>query len=534
VPLTETLSGFFGDEYNRFMTGLDGLTLSDREREAKMTRRDRLNAAKPKLVEIPNWDDVIHLGPRLAVTKEQRDEYYQAARAGRTPALEAEVLQEIERRASRREAMARSAQPEFDRSWGSVLTAIDNVQDFLGAVSVLGRISLTIGAKVGLRAIPGLGTIVLAADVLSLALFIGQLAFPAWLALCAGPRAALRAGVGTLLTNQTFKRSTALAARGASRSLRWTGSPRFGAARISGAIGAALVIAQTTDQLFGIGISLGPIVGATMGAAYATEAKLRGEAVEVRRTPSVEHFYPRIQARLVDVPTSALYDRMTAAACWEQAALVLDIRSGATTSERQLTLASLIAAIGTLYRDWHHTNWQLDAPRLAAWHPTPPTHSVDVIGWQDFGDPSIAPAGPSWARDAGGPEYDIDQALQLQLPHVVAGIRQAIDAPRTDTERAFYGAVTNDATEALWLMLTDDPYSFRREFTPDWLATERMYAAGFIPHPGNDETRTQAFWDEALHRVENTRNAMQRLTDWTRLADEHQLDYIVAKPATFE
>ncbi len=534
MPLNETLSGFFTDEYQRFMRGLDGLTLSDRERELKMTRRDRINAAKPKLVEIPNWDDVIHLQPRLAVTKEQRDEYYQAARERRTAALDAEVVQEIESRANRREAMARSAQPEFDRAWGSVLTAIDNVQDFMGAVSVLGRLSLMIGAKVGLRAIPGLGTVILAADVLSLALFVGQLAFPAWLAMCAGPRDALRAGAGTLLTNQAFKRSTALAARGASRSLRWTGSTRFSAGRISGAIGAALVIAQTTDQLFGIGISLGPIVGATMGAAYATEARLRGEQVEVRRTPSVEHFYPRVQSRLVGLPTSALYDRMAAAACWEQAALVLDIRSGATVRERQLALASLLAAVGTLDRDWHHTNWQLDAPRLADWHPSPPTRSIDVVGWQDFGDPSLAPAAPSWTLDAGGEAYDLDRALTDQLPHVVAGIRQATDSPSTDTERAFYGVVINDATEALWLMLTDDPYAFRREFTPDWLATERMYAVGFIPHPGNDAARVQAFWDEALHRVENTRGAMQRLSDWVSLAMKHSLDYIIARPATLE
>ncbi len=531
MPLTETLSGFFNDEYNRFMRGLDGLTLTDRERQQKMTRRDRENAAKPKLVEIPNWDDVIHLAPRLAVTKEQRDEYYQARREQRTAALDAEVLQEIERRADRREAMARSAQPEFDRSWGSVLTAIDNVQDFLGAVSVLGRISLTIGAKVGLRAIPGLGTVILAADVLSLALFVGQLAFPAWLALCSGPRAALRAGVGTLLTNQTFKRSTALAARGASRSLRWTGSPRLSAARISGAIGAALVIGQTTDQLFGIGISLGPIVGATMGAAYATEAKLRGEAVEVRRTPSVEHFYPRVASRLAELPTTALYDRMTAAAVWEQSALVLDEHSGATTTERQLALVSLIAAIGTLWRDWRHTNWQLDLPRLADYRPTPASRGIDVVGWQDFGRPELLPPATEWPRDAGGPAYALDQALEHQLPRVTAGIRRAVDAPADDTTRAFYGAVVNDATEALWLLLTDDPYAFRRDFTPDWLATERMYAVGFIPHPGNDPARVQAFWDEALHRVENTRNAMQRLSDWTQLANEHQLDYIVARPA---
>src|SRR6266571_2394587 len=155
MPLSETLSGFFADEYQRFMRGLDKLQQPDRVYYGAAARRQAENAARPRLVQIPAWDDVLHISPRLAVTPEQTAEYRRSARAGFTPSLPPEVSQELARREARYDAMQRSPQPEFDRAWGSVMTAIDNVQDFTGAISVLGRVALSIGARVGLRAIPG-------------------------------------------------------------------------------------------------------------------------------------------------------------------------------------------------------------------------------------------------------------------------------------------------------------------------------------------------------------------------------------------
>jgi len=528
--LAETLSGFFEEEYNRFMAGLERMSRSEWEIQAKQTRRDRENAAKPKLVEVPRWDDVIKLEPRLAVTAEQRDEYWRAVRAGRDPQLGAETIQEIERRRAKRDAMARSAQPEYDRAWGSVMTAVDNVQDLLGAMSVLGRISLSVGGRLGARLLPGIGPLVIAADVLNLAMLAGQLLFPAWLAICAGPREALTALAGTAVTAGAFKGSSGLLARASARSLRWTGRPTLSARTIGGWIGAALVVGQSTEALFGRGISLGAIVGATMGAVYGAEAASRGEAVEVRRSPSAEHFGPRIRARLEALSTPALYDRMTAADVFTQAALVLSADSPATAEDRRATLAALNGAIGILWRDWRNSGWQADLPRLEQFRPTMQPRPVDLVGWPDltmYADPASV---SEWPRSWGGATYDRAAALQVVPGQVERGLHQLTEEAPAPIERAFASVLVNETTEGLWLLLTNDEASVRVELTPDWLAWERMSAAGVLPLPNQDEAKVQRWWDEALSRVENSKHALMTRAEWLRLAGEHQVDVVQLGP----
>lgn len=533
MPLTEPLSGFFEEEYGRFMGGLDKLTYSEREKQLKATRRDRANAALPRVVEIPGWNDVIHVRPRLQVTSEQRALYYQARRSGAQSFLAPEVVSEIQRREARRDAMSRSAQPEFDRAWGSVMTATDNVQDLLGSIAVFGRIALSIGARFGLRAIPGIGTILLASDVLNLAMFIGSIAFPAWLAMCAGFPAGARAAVGTALTKGAFKGGTAVLSRTAARSLTFSGRALASPRGITGLIGAALVVGQTTDQLFGYGISLGPIVGGTMGAAYGTEAKLRGEKVEVRASPSAAHFRPRIQHVLDALPTSALFERIQAADVLAQTALVLAGNSPATNEDRLLALMAFHAAIGTLWRDWKGSGWQDDTRYLVGWRPPGPRAVESATPWWDFppgrDEANVNEWPPSW----GGPTYDVDQAVLVIPAQVAAGIDSLMSSAPDAPTSSFAGAMLVDATEALWLFLTDDAHSLRPHFTPDWTAAERMASVGFIPHPVQDEATVQEWWNAVLASVENSKHAMKTLREWIGSAEEHHVAYFIAGPPTY-
>jgi len=531
--LGEALSGFFEEEYNRFMGGLERMSRNQWEIEAKQTRRDRENAAKPKLVEIPRWDDVIKVQPRLQVTSEQRDEYWRATRTGRTPNLPPEAIQEIERRRGRREAMQRSAQPEFDRAWGSVMTAIDNVQDLLSATSVMGRIALSVGGRIGLRLMPGLGPIILAADVLNWAMFAGQLAFPAWLLMCAGPREAGLALAGSALTMGAFKGSSGLLARASAKSLRFTGRPSLNARTIGGWIGAALVLGQVADSFFGVGLSLGPIVGTTMGAVYGGELAARGEPVEVRVSPSAIHFGPRIAERLAAIPTPALYDRLTAADVLVQAPLVLVGDSPASYVERRLAMASLSVAVGTLWRDWRGSGWQDDLELLEDFRPGSLPRPVDLVGWPDVTMTADWQDYSQWPRSWGGERFERGRAVAAIPRGVVAGLGELTDEPDDPVERAFMAVLLNDLVEALWLFLTDDEASVRVELSPDYLAIERLSAAGLLLWPNQDEANVQRFWDEALSRVENTRSSLQRRDEWVALAQKHQVDLVGLVPPTF-
>jgi len=533
VPLSEPLSGFFKDEYERFMRGLDSLTLSEREKQLSASRRDRANAALPRVIELPGWDDVVHVRPRLEVTSEQRRLYYQAQRSGAQSFLAPEVKSEIQRREARREAMGRSPQPDFDRAWGSVMTAVDNVQDLLGAVSVFGRIALTIGGKIGIRFIPGIGQVVLAANVLSLAMFIGQIAFPGWLTMCAGFPQGARAAIGTAVTAGTFKGATALASRGSARALTFKGGAYARQAGVKGLIGAVLVVAQTTDSLFGIGLSLGPIVGGTMGAVYGGAAKLRGENIEIRPSPSAKHFGPRIQHVLDALPTTALLERIKAADVFAQAALVLAGDSPATDHERLLTLMALHAAIGTLRRDWKGSGWQDDVRYLEGWRPAAPRASESRTPWWDFPPGQLGQDINNWPTSWGGPTYDVERAAQALAHQVPDGIERLMTKAPDTVTNSLAGVMLTDATEALWLFLTDDPDELKPHFTPDWTAAERMASVGFIPHPVQDEAKIQRWWDSVLSTVENSKHGMKRRQDWVQSAEQYQVFYFLTGPPTY-
>lgn len=554
MPLGEPLSGFFLDEYTRAMKGFDGLQGIEKPRTKAALRRDRENAARPRVVQIPGWDDVLHVRPRLPVTKDQAYEYYRATRRGFAPNLSPEVLHEMRRRAARQDAMARSPQPNFDRAWGSVMTAIDNVQDLLASVSVLGRVALTIGPRVGLRVIPGLGALVTAAEVLTYAMLLGQLAFPLWVGLCAGLKPGLHAFLGTAVTAGVFKGATGLLARSTGRSLAWqfktpvriathTGAafrtlqvlrapgfadPRF----IAGLVGVALVVGQTTDSLFGYGISLGPIVGATMGAAYSAEAIHRGEAVEFRSSPSAEHFGPRIRERLAELPTSALHDRILAADVWAHAALVLADDSPATDQDRLECMAATLAAIGILWQDWKGSGWQDDAYRLVGWQPEIVSSNPDGTGWWQLDRSATVPPASEWPESWGGRQYDPAKGAIVVPGAIARGLERAASRLQGFAEPAFIGAATVDGAETLWRLLTDDEDAVRPTMTPGWLAAERMTALGILPAPPEQTEKFQPFWNAVLARVDQSKNAMKTLAEWEQLATAHEVQLVILSPPT--
>ncbi len=531
--MPEPLSTFFVDEYNRFMKGLDSLSETDRERLTKTTWRDARDARKARVVAIPEWQDVLHVQARTPVTAEQKDEYWKAVKERRGVNLPADVTHEIERRRAKIEAMRLSPQPEFDRAWGAVMTALDNVQDLLSSVSVLGRIATSIGPRVGLRAIPGLGQVILAADVLNMAMMLGQFAFPAWLGLCAGPREALRAGIGTGLTRLAFKSGSNLLARSAARGLSFSSRRAVATRGVLGIIGSALVLGQTSDQLFGYGISLGPIVGGIMGAVYGAEARTRGVAVEIRSGPSVEHIGPRMAARLAAVPTAAFRDRLRAAETLACAPLILAAESPATAEDRLRTIAALAAAVPILRADFDGSGWSQELDRLTDWPVPPPPHAYDPVSWRELADPGDTLPPQEWPSSWGDKGYIAPQAAEPAALGVIDGLGGLLAAYHGRPEGAFVGIALGDLAEGVIQLYTEDPAALRAAFTPAGLAVERLAAVGLLLHPASDPARVEVWWQEAQQSIEGGAHALQTEREWIALFDKHQLDFVRMRPAEY-
>lgn len=553
MPLVPSLSGFAVEQYERVMRGLELIAPEAEERRRARLARDSLDPTIPREVNIPQWDDIIHLRPRLQVTRAERNEFFSALRDGRAPNLSPETAHEIRRRERFIDHLKRTPQPGYARGFGAVNTAMDNVQDFLASVSIFGRIAPKVGgkllsmlvptgtsgarlfrkrvAKLGARAVPGLGAALLAADLLNLMMFFGRLALVGFAAMCQGPRDALAAGVGTGLVKGAFKGGMALLARLDPRALRWRATRALRVARNLGTIGKILVVLQTTDELFGVGISLGPIVGGLLESVYAGERRQRGLPVRLAPKVGSDELTRRLREKARRLPTPALRDRQAAAAVLKAAPSIHRVQQVFTPMQHIQALAALVAAIEVIRPDLQGTDWQdLLTPAVLADIP-PPREVAAPLSWVDFLPEGEEPRGYEWPQVPAGESPDME--LFIQDSHVQ--IPDALDELALELGESPWGPFVRtllaEATEALWLLYEEDPWAITTELTPDWLALERMAKVQLLIHPLQDEDPVQRFWDQVTEQVANRPSAFHTREEWRALAEREGVDLIFAKPA---
>lgn len=181
-------------------------------------------------VRLPGLDDTFHLIPDSA----------------RPPA-------ERNRRAADRAArMAASPTPEIVKGYQDLVTRIDDVQDGLVTLSLITRFA---AARNPILA-PIAKVMAVGADVLNITQFMQTAGL-----IGAGSKGSMY---------RTLAQSPRTYSQRLSRTLK-TG-------RVNPTWGEALQVLQTTDQLFGVGLSLGAVIGAPIDAAFLT---LRGGNLEI-------------------------------------------------------------------------------------------------------------------------------------------------------------------------------------------------------------------------------------------------------------
>lgn len=152
----------------------------------------RQEARTPFEVEIPGLDEFIKLGPELVVSEATREEWRawrQNAKDAGFPALEFDLAKiaaaegavgripltteeffTMKKTWERARRLRLSPTPEVVQKVGSILTAIDNVQDAMITTTYLSRVGVKILSKylpkLALKFMPGLGYIALATDLL--------------------------------------------------------------------------------------------------------------------------------------------------------------------------------------------------------------------------------------------------------------------------------------------------------------------------------------------------------------------------------
>lgn len=530
MPLTESLSGFFGDEYERFMRGLAGLGAVEAERRRARAARDGRTQDRGREISIPRWDDVIHVRPGTTITSEQYREWRGARARGDEPQLTPEVIDALDRRASRADAMRNSTQPEYAQSYGSMMTAIDNMQDFLASISILGRLALKFGPMLGIRAIPGLGTAKTAADMLNVLNGLAQLGLPLFALICHGVRDFVAAGIGTGLNRAVFKGGISALARSDPRAIKWRHGALGAITSRMVFIGRALTIGQTTDQLFGYGISLGPIVGGILEGVYALELIDRGEKVGIHPGPDSVEMRRRMQPRLQQQTTWELRDKMAAAGVLYAAPAIHRTQDVFTPDEHLLALCALPPAIETLRREVAGVDWWGALPPGEGYRPPPPRNVAHKAPWWLLRGENPPHEGWGWPIPDHVGDATLEQIAADTAAHVPAALGRVLAHFEHPTLRTFAGAVIAEATESLWLFLEGDRDAFTLELTPDVIALERLAQVNLLPFSDTPLEKLGPFWAEAIRLVEDHKRSLATRADWYQLAARFGVDLVLAMP----
>lgn len=216
---------------------------------------------------IPGWEDFIHIPIERPITDQEEIHWKAKDWNSFTQERLTELKTIKERRRLQYRRLLGSAQPSILRNRGSILVAIDNNQDALSTLATLARITVPLLPLVFQKLLEGpVGWVMLTADILNL---------------CTRVMTPERSSLRTKRIKDSITENNPF-----SQKARTKRGIKFWNSKVtSGNIIEAL---QTSDQMFGYGISLGAIMNLPFDAASGGVRLLGGEKVSLLR-PITKH-----------------------------------------------------------------------------------------------------------------------------------------------------------------------------------------------------------------------------------------------------
>lgn len=530
MPLDGGVSAMFTNEYYRFWQGVRDLDPDTRAAWAVAQGRKGLKPGETPTITLPGWDDVIQLGPRYQITRAETAEFYAALRAGRAPNISKDAERAILSRAAYFESVRTSAAPDWLRGWGQILTALDNVQDFVSTAATLGRFAVWLLPRAGARFVPGLGWIVLASDLLNLLSFLGILAVPAYALLCHGPRGALAAGVPGFLFKRALKGEVwkLAAANPFGRAARLSALTRA-AGRLPG-FSNLIEVAQTTQSLWGYGLSLGGLVGASFEASFAIERASRGEATRINAQPLTDSFSQLYGDALKRLTPGELHTLQQAAGVLAGAPMLQRVQDFLSDSDHLLTLLALQSAIPLLARFANGQDWQSVFAEAAPgdWSPVLGFGPVSSVILAEQGQLDLAPT--RWALPGNPATLAGDDYLQLVAPAVIGATTDYLHARRNTPGGVLAGTLISMTCEHVWKFLTGDDHAIRWELSTDARLLASLSEEGYLVNVADPEAQIWRFWLDARRALELDGGTRLAGAVWCQLAARHGLTLIRLLP----
>lgn len=203
-------------------------------------RRVAYQAKYGTKINIPGFDDIIHWKLPTKISTEEMAAHRFAKKRKLPSPLNPEQLLMLTSRKYRFLKSLASPTPAWMRNVGAIQNALDNAQDAMTTTAVLGRWAAKLAPRLLGRAVPVLGWVLIGGEIINLGNIF------TWMRFAGNPTSCKKMD---LANKNPFHRKAAIA-RAAKMRRSWA------------TVGEMIEILQTTDQVFGVGLSLGGIVGA--------------------------------------------------------------------------------------------------------------------------------------------------------------------------------------------------------------------------------------------------------------------------------
>lgn len=233
-------------------------------------------------ITLPGLSDIIKIPTEKPITLAEETDYKKKDWNAFSPERLEDIRKMKQKRKDRFLAMLASPTPEIFTNAGSILTALDDCQDALSTLSAIGRIALKVAPRVLGRLFAGpVGWLMTAADILNLVQGLGRSGTTAMYS--------KRSKDGATEHNPFSKKARARRALKLGKAMPTKGD--------------IIETLQTTDQIFGVGLCLGPIVGAASDIFFGSVRTTFGDPPKIKiPTPDFGHWTRVAQKTVKSIP----------------------------------------------------------------------------------------------------------------------------------------------------------------------------------------------------------------------------------------
>lgn len=530
MPLDPGVSALLTNEYARFWQGVRDLNPDTRADWQARFNQKQLQPGETPTITLPAWSDVIQLGARQQITREQTAEWYAAQRQDRAPNLDAATVTAIQERSAYLDAMRTSGAPGYLKGWGEILTALDNVQDLLSTISTLGRLTLWAAPRVAGRFVPVLGWVILAADLLNLLSLIGTMATPAYALLCHGPSEALAAGVPGFVFKRGLKAQTWKSMLANPFSRKAIMASRLKAVGRLPSFSNLIEVAQVTQSMWGYGLSLGGLVGAFFETTYAVERGLRGEPTKINN--NLVPFLPKTigAAAIGRQDAYDLVDLQRAAGVLAGAPKLLQVAEDLPDELVLQTLLAVAGAVPILADALAGVEWRdaFAARAPGPWAPVIQTGDFTAGYLEQRGLTALAPTAHAVP---GNPETIDGDTYAAKLGAACSDtMTRWLRGRRNTAAGVLAGTLINQTCEHLWHFVSNDSRAIRWELSTDARLSASLAEEGYLVNTGEPERAIWRFWQAARVAIEDKNATRLPAAKWLQLAAAQGLTLIKLLP----